>query len=522
MLGRRFVMTASNAIIAVLVCVVLGVTGCRQNVPGPSAARADGAAGGKGGTAGGQGGGGPGGINGTGGTVTGGAGAGGDPGDAGNGPGDDAEDPDVLPPADVPVTCQPGCLPAEVCVDGQCVSPCLPGQTNCPSGCADLLTDPASCGMCGKACLPGEFCSGGACVMACKDGETRCDRSCVNLDNNAKNCGICGKTCAGAEACVGRTCICVAPNQLCNNVCTDVRNNRAHCGQCGNQCQGQLVCNGTSCGCPGGRRVCPNNDEKCVSNLDECCPSGQSWCTNVNRCVDLRSDKQHCNSCTTVCPGDDVCTNRKCICPSTLKDCNGGVCIAPGACCPGKEEMCGTKCIPTADCCSDTECAAVAGQVCNLTTNKCGCPMGQEVCTRNGTSKCIPTVGACCANGDCSGGQTCGANNQCACPAATPKTCMTAGGPRCGVCCPGEMPTGCGANEMCQANLTCGCLTGFRRCGGTGPCVQCCNNAQCADPTKPVCMAGTCAAMPPPPGPLPPLPPIIDPLPPLPSGTQQP
>ena len=53
---------------------------------------------------------------------------------------------------------RPGCGMGEVCVNGQCVSPCLPGQTNCPSGCSDLPTDPANCGMCGKACPAGQFC----------------------------------------------------------------------------------------------------------------------------------------------------------------------------------------------------------------------------------------------------------------------------------------------------------------------------------------------------------------------------
>lgn len=500
----------------VLVCAALAwvAAGCRENLPMPAPGTTDtGAGGGAGG------GGGPNGTGGAAGAGTGGSAgtAGGAGGRGGAGPGSDGPDapgdleepgPDL--PGDVPVTCEPACAAAEVCVDGQCVNPCLPGQTNCPAGCADLQTDPASCGMCGKACAAGEFCSGGACAMACKDGETRCDRSCVNLDNNAKNCGICGKACAGAEACVGRTCVCVAPNQLCGNdeLCTDVRNNPNHCGRCGNQCQGQLVCNGTSCGCPGGRRVCPNNAQRCVTNLNDCCPNGQSWCANVNRCVDLRSDRNHCNSCTTVCPGDDVCTNGRCICPSNLKDCNGGVCITPGTCCPGKEEMCGNKCIPTADCCSDMECAAIPGQVCNLTTNKCGCPMGQEVCTRGGTSKCIPTTGACCQNNDCNGGQTCGADNMCRCPEAFPRPCTINGAVRCGVCCPGEAISGCGANEVCQSNLTCACAPGFRRCGGNGPCVQCCNNSQCTDLTKPICMEGNCIGLPPPPGP--------DPLPPSP------
>jgi hypothetical protein len=32
------------------------------------------------------------------------------------------------------------------------INPCGEGQTPCPLGCADLMTDPNNCGNCGKSC----------------------------------------------------------------------------------------------------------------------------------------------------------------------------------------------------------------------------------------------------------------------------------------------------------------------------------------------------------------------------------
>jgi hypothetical protein len=506
-------MRKDTLVLRLLMCAVIAgaALGCREHrtpppggggTGGPDTMRTGGSGGGgfrDGSTTGGTGGGAAGGSGGSGGTPATDA-----PASDGT---TDVEEPDMVVP-DVPITCDPACGMGEVCVNGQCVSPCLPTQTNCPSGCSELPTDPANCGMCGRACPAGQFCSSGTCVMACMNGETRCDQSCVNLDNNVKNCGICGKSCAGAEACVSRVCQCVTPNVVCGGACTNVRNNRDHCGRCNNRCGGDLVCNGTSCGCPGGRRVCPNNPNKCVTSLNECCPSGQSWCANAGNgggCVDLRSDRNHCNSCTTVCPGQDVCTDRRCICPSTLKDCGGGVCIQPGTCCPGKEQACGDKCIPSADCCSDMECT-VQNQKCNLTNNKCECAMDERVCMRAGVpAKCIKTTGACCNDGDCGGGgRVCSpVNNTCGCPENRPQVCGNTCIPADECCAPlvkcpqtgkcvarTELGTCCGmcpvTDQVCSAEGRCTCPVGQVVCGTKcipreGCCGSCSGNRDCVN-----------------------------------------
>src|SRR5438046_9066610 len=41
-------------------------------------------------------------------------------------------------------------------------SMCMPNQTLCPSGCADLESDPLNCGRCGHGCRGGD-CGGGVC-----------------------------------------------------------------------------------------------------------------------------------------------------------------------------------------------------------------------------------------------------------------------------------------------------------------------------------------------------------------------
>jgi hypothetical protein len=305
---------------------------------------------------------------------------------------------------------------------------------------------------------------------------------------------------------------------VCGGACTNVRNNREHCGRCNNRCGGDLVCNGTSCGCPGGRRVCPNNPNKCVTSLNECCPGGQSWCANIGDnggCTNLKTDRNHCNSCTTVCPGMDVCTNGACICPSTLKDCNGGVCIQPGTCCPGREQACGDKCIPSADCCDDTECMVV-GQKCNLATNKCGCAADERVCMRTGTpAKCIKMTGTCCNDGDCGGGgRVCRADNTCGCPENRPQvcgnTCIAADAccapqvkcPTTGKCvAPTELSTCCGTcpamGQTCTAAGRCACPGNQTVCEGKcippgGCCGSCPGNRVCNAQNMCECPAGEC------------------------------
>jgi hypothetical protein len=527
-----------------LVAIALALAaGCGGGSP-PS--KATGGSGGRGG-AGGSGGrgvdpertGGTSGQPGTGGTgtATGGSpGSGGSAGGTGgagavDAPAVDASVEDVIEPdmqsLDVPITCDPACDPGEVCMMGQCVLVCTPGQAKCPSGCADLQIDGANCGMCGRTCAAGQFCSQGMCVAACRDGETRCGTSCVNLNSNARNCGACGRSCAGIEVCVNQVCQCASPNRVCNGACTNVRNNRQHCGACGNNCEDDFVCNGTTCGCPGGRRECPNMEGQCVVSLNECCPSPQIWCGGTGGgCVDPRSDNNNCNTCGTVCPGQTSCTNRRCACPAGRRDCGNGVCAAAGACC-ANEQRCGDgRCIAVTACCSTcpTGTACINGS-CQGTCQDsvCGtcrkCNSARTMCVNQDNNTPCGSSGMVCMDGTCRApdlcaGKNCGPCKKCRasdgmCEIDNAATCTN---PQGGVCsggscgcpggqqnCGGKCIPNCTGATVCDApSQSCKDLCEGKTCGACKKCrasdgtCQPDDAATCSDPQGGTCQAGTC------------------------------
>jgi hypothetical protein len=65
---------------------------------------------------------------------------------------------------------------------------CESGQKSCPSGCADVQTDPNNCGDCGNVCPSGK-CENGKCV----EGDCDSPRVCGNFVFGA---------CGGSSACV--------------------------------------------------------------------------------------------------------------------------------------------------------------------------------------------------------------------------------------------------------------------------------------------------------------------------------
>jgi hypothetical protein len=73
---------------------------------------------------------------------------------------------------------------------------------------ADLQTDSANCGACGKVCVGRAnaygVCNAGVCTVACNTGFADCNgdpsNGCeVDLENNADNCGKCGRSCGGGR-----------------------------------------------------------------------------------------------------------------------------------------------------------------------------------------------------------------------------------------------------------------------------------------------------------------------------------
>jgi len=104
---------------------------------------------------------------------------------------------------------------------------CPPGITGCGGSCVDLQTDEDNCGSCNHACPAGSTCQGGACV--CGTGLTVCSLDsfsptsktapknfiCANLQTDEANCGTCGKVCGAGETCCNGKCVDRDPYEDC-------------------------------------------------------------------------------------------------------------------------------------------------------------------------------------------------------------------------------------------------------------------------------------------------------------------
>ena len=269
------------------------------------------------------------------------------------------------------------------------------------------------------------------------------------------------------------------------------------------------------------------------------CSSTQHNCSGT--CVDNNSI-QHCGS---LC---GACTPPK----GATATCDGTNC---GYSCGGTTTKdCPTQmiCIASTGCCTNAECPTMAGGQtgsCDTGTNTCNysCPSSTtKSCTVNGTTTCIPTA-ACCTSSDCAG--TCmSCNSSHACVAATNEddptarcagtcdangACKSKQGQLCntvaGNCVSGTIcsPDGYCCNTACTGSCVACDVTGFQgtctnlaagatphsnhsTCGGSGSCAGSCGSGgTCAFPTvscggpscsgtslvgQSVCSAGACVA----------------------------
>lgn len=119
------------------------------------------------------------------------------------------------------------------CMSGRCVAPTCTSATAgrpctkdggvagscCGTSCAQLSTDPLSCGSCGRQCAQGETCSQGRCALAVCDAfaqgapchldagvGTCCGSSCVSTQADPVNCGFCNRQCQADAGCVSGMC----------------------------------------------------------------------------------------------------------------------------------------------------------------------------------------------------------------------------------------------------------------------------------------------------------------------------
>ncbi len=163
------------------------------------------------------------------------------------------------------------------CVAGKCViTGCLAGFSNCNNldgdGCeAATSSDVNNCGNCGMKCngIPNgtPSCVNSGCVPVCSAGFRDCngiyaDGCEANLNTDVANCGGCGRACSGAnvaaKTCAGGLCTStcaagfgncirpVAPNA--DDGCeTNTTNDKNNCGGCGVACQVNFSCANSMC-----------------------------------------------------------------------------------------------------------------------------------------------------------------------------------------------------------------------------------------------------------------------------------
>ncbi len=108
------------------------------------------------------------------------------------------------------------CPSGQACSAGGCSTTCESPQKLCtPDGgaayCAELQTDNANCGTCGKVCLSGQVCSAGGCSTTCESPQTLCTPDggapyCSDLQTDNANCGTCGTVCPTGQGCSAGGC----------------------------------------------------------------------------------------------------------------------------------------------------------------------------------------------------------------------------------------------------------------------------------------------------------------------------
>jgi hypothetical protein len=156
------------------------------------------------------------------------------------------------------------------------------------------------------------------------------------VSNGCNGTITCDNLCSGGQICDTTTGICVNP-------CTP--NKEIACaGRCGNVsvpdgCGGTITCDTT---CPAGNN-CDTSTGNCVS---VCVPKTKDTAC-AGRCgnVEVPDGCGGIITCGTTCPAGQTCNTDEGFCE-----------------CPSGQKICGTQCIPSANCCTDAECGS--GKTC--------------------------------------------------------------------------------------------------------------------------------------------------------------
>ena len=381
------------------------------------------------------------------------------------------------------------CPVPQVCAGGLCVqSACGVGAPNCTGD---------------SACGSGQHCAAGCCVAGpagsctrdadCSSQATRpvCDTAhklCVGC-LSARDCGP-GRQCQ-ASSCVGtagcysssdckdaRLPICNVVNRTCVEClspadCVDPQ--KPNCDAT-HACVGAKACTSdTVCTDPTLPR-CLTSTGQCVGCLGNGDCTGGLVCSSAHQCVPPSA---------TTCVSDQECASNP-----NGSHCKPGTATTPGACVAClTDDQCppGNFCEQTGNTCKIKQCGADTDCASNPATPKCN------------TAGAPPLCVACLGNGDCPNGGTCQADHTCQAPLAKCKAdpdCATnVGAPHCKL-----VPSGANTCVACRAQGDCGTgVTCPNDCGSGQACntsnacvlVACTSDANCSDPKKPHCLAGT-------------------------------
>jgi hypothetical protein len=433
--------------------------------------------------------------------------------------------------------CAPGraccggrCIPGDCCVNGEqstcaageicCVNRCLAGDCCQTADCATEVCQRKTCQANRCVYTPVSGGAGPGCPsprVCCEDD--RGDLVCCPAETGG--CDERGQCCAAESR--DETCAIGTPSPKCGEVVNNC-GQRVDCGRCAERTCQEGTCTGADNTCVyapvfGTRGTrCPTVCCVDESGAPVCCAAGVTTCQTDRRCGcadhgDCGPDQRCCSGqcvtgvcCATpdcpdlACKIDKRCIDNQCryddagngagctAADNTPGVCCGGQCVASGQCCATgdcRDETCrnkeclGNRCnyTPVTDGQQGTNCTATDRFCCNGAR----CCSRPEVCT--GTGCCLPDPDVC--RGKC-GVVTDNCNRQVDCGQCAAVTCRT-------VACEGNTCRVTGSQPDKTECTTTGGQAGIC-CGGACVAGTCCANADCTDPSAPVCLNNVCAA----------------------------